>query len=65
MGNTRVPMLIAPPQAAVRMGCSVRTIYRMVACGQLRAYRLGTKHIRIDVADLDKALRPIVAAETA
>lgn len=53
--------MISPAQAARVLGVSYSTIRRMVASGQLRAYRYGDRLIRIDPADLDKARRPVTA----
>lgn len=46
-------------EAAEYLGVTDRTIRNMIACGELPARRLRSRIIRIDVADLDKALRPI------
>lgn len=47
------------PNAAERHNVSVSVIRRLIAKGELRAYRLGSRIIRIDPADLDKAFRPV------
>jgi excisionase family DNA binding protein len=46
-------------QAAERMGISARLVRRLIASGQLPAYRVGTKVIRIDSDDLRKAVQPV------
>lgn len=38
------------------------TIRRRIAAGQLTAYRMGPRLIRIDLAELDALLRPISTA---
>lgn len=45
--------------AADRLGVTERTIRRKIAAGELPAYRLGAKTIRIREADLMALLRPI------
>lgn len=44
-------------QAAERLGVSVTTLRRRVADGQLRAYRIGPRLLRVDAADVDAMLR--------
>ena len=47
--------------AAAKMQCSKRHLRRLVSSGQLPAYRVGiNRMIRIDVADLDKIITPVV-----
>ncbi len=47
-------------QVADDYGVSTRTIRRYIASGDLRAWRVGANGtIRIDVADLEKMLRPV------
>lgn len=42
------------------LGCSQDTIRRMIARGELKAYRYGkSRLIRIDPADLDKIRKPV------
>lgn len=48
-------------QAAEYLGITDRTLRRMIAAGDLPAYRLGKKMLRVDMADLDALLRPIPA----
>lgn len=60
---THQPAYVSLRQAADYLGYeSERTIRRMIAEGHLRAYRVGTKTVRIKVSDLDKAMQPIPAA---
>lgn len=49
-------------EAAVRRGCSQKTIRRRIADGTLPAYRLGPKLIRIDPRDLGRLARRIPTA---
>jgi excisionase family DNA binding protein len=47
--------------AAAELGISLRQIRRMISSGELRAYRVGkTRAIRVDRADLDALLVPVV-----
>lgn len=48
-------------EAAEREKCSVDTIRREVARGNIKAYRIG-RLIRIRAADLEKARRPVTNA---
>lgn len=44
--------LIKRQEAADRLGISLRTLDALIQRGQLRAYRIGPKLVRIDEADL-------------
>ncbi len=57
----RLSDIITLDQAAEELQCSKRHLRRLIASGQLKAYRLGVgSHlIRIDRADLGKILRPV------
>jgi excisionase family DNA binding protein len=46
--------------AAARYGLSPRTIRRRIAEGALVGYRFGPRLIRVNVAEVDALLRPIV-----
>ncbi len=46
-------------EAADHLGCTDRTIRNLISRGQLRGYRLGTRAVRVDCAELDALLRPI------
>ena len=48
-------------QAAKWLQCSEITIRRMIARGELRAYRYGQRAIRIDLSDLQKLRRPVTS----
>ncbi|MBE7195957.1 MAG: helix-turn-helix domain-containing protein [Gordonia polyisoprenivorans] len=50
------------PSAAEYAGVSVRTLRRYIADGRVRAYRVGPRLIKVDLADLDAMLRPIGGA---
>lgn len=49
--------------AHVQFGLSERTIRRYVDQGLLPAYRLGPRLLRVDTADLEQLLRPVVGAQ--
>ena len=46
--------------AADRTGASIRTLRRRIANGQLRAYRLGRRVIRVQPDDIDQLLMRIL-----
>jgi len=48
---------ITKQAAAERASCSVKTIQRLIAAGTLPAYKVGARGVRIDVDELDAALR--------
>lgn len=54
--------LLSINQAAEFYGCSTKTIRRMVSRGQLQAVRVGSSMIRIDAAEIEAQLRPVVNA---
>jgi len=49
--------------AAKERGCSTDTIRRMVSRGDLKAYRLGPRLIRIRRRDLERAMRPVTPVD--
>jgi excisionase family DNA binding protein len=53
--------MVTLDQAAEELQCSKRHLRRLIASGQLKAYRLGRNShlIRIDLNDLNGALQPI------
>ncbi|HEX2857072.1 MAG TPA: helix-turn-helix domain-containing protein [Propionibacteriaceae bacterium] len=51
-------------EAAILARCSVRTIRRRIADGTLHGYRFGGM-IRVDLDELDAAMRPIPTAARA
>jgi excisionase family DNA binding protein len=49
--------------AAQRLSVNPRTIRRAIADGRVTGYRVGTKTIRVDTAEIDnELLQPIPAA---
>lgn len=61
MPNNQSRRLATLPAAAEYAACSVKTIRRRVADGTIPAYKLG-RLLRVDLNDLDHALRPIPTA---
>ncbi|MBK9696762.1 MAG: helix-turn-helix domain-containing protein [Propionibacteriaceae bacterium] len=51
-------------QAAQTLGVCTRTIRRRISTGDLPAYKIGRKAIRIKVADLDRISRRIPSARS-
>ncbi|MCV7548663.1 helix-turn-helix domain-containing protein [Micrococcus luteus] len=48
-------------ETAEYLGASTNTVRRMIARGDLRAYRYGPRLIRIDPADLQAMRRPVTS----
>lgn len=53
------PELLTIAETAKYLGVHDHTIRRMISRGELRAYRYGSKLIRIDLADLTKTRAPV------
>lgn len=49
-------------EAAAHVGCSTKTLRRRIADGTLTGYRFGPRVLRVDLDELDAALRPIPTA---
>ena len=50
---------VSQEDAAARWGVSVDTIRRLIAAGKITGYRLNGRIIRVDVAEVDAAFKPI------
>ncbi|MBB1502270.1 excisionase family DNA-binding protein [Propioniciclava sp. MC1683] len=50
---------VSQDAAAERWGVSVDTIRRMISSGRVTGYRLNNRIIRVDLAEVDAAFRPI------
>jgi len=50
-------------QTAHELGCSRDTVRRMIARGELKAYRVGKRLIRIRRRDLERAMRPVTRVD--
>lgn len=53
---------VSQAEAAEYLGITDRTLRRMVASGELPAYRLGKRLLRFEQADVDALLRPVPTA---
>lgn len=60
--TTSHPRLATLAAAAEYASCSTKTLRRRVADGTLTGYRFGPRALRIDLDELDDALRPIPTA---
>jgi excisionase family DNA binding protein len=50
------------PSAAARAGVTTRSIRRWIAAGELTAFRMGPRLIRLDADELDRRMQPIPGA---
>ncbi|MEX2227763.1 MAG: helix-turn-helix domain-containing protein [Dehalococcoidia bacterium] len=57
--NAQVSDLCTVAEAAEMLGVSVSTIWRWVDSGQLPAFRVGPKAIRIKRQDVEAAIQPV------
>ncbi len=57
--------LVTIPEAADFLGCHPRTIRRRIASGELPAYRVGSRMIRVSEDDLQVLLQriPVVGVD--
>jgi excisionase family DNA binding protein len=53
------PAYLGIPEAATYLDVDHKTIRRLITAGRLPGYRLGSRIIKVKVADLDAALTPI------
>lgn len=53
---------IGIPEAATYLDVTTKTVRRMIARGQLDAFRLGDRLIKIRIADLDALMTPVGGA---
>ena len=51
--------LVTLTEAADYAACNERTIRRRIASGDLTAYRLGKRLLRVDLDELDAAMQPV------
>lgn len=59
-----LPHMVTLAAAANTLGVSPRTVRRMIARGELKAYRYGPRLIRIDPADLHQGRARVNTLET-
>jgi excisionase family DNA binding protein len=45
-------------EGAAYLGVTTRTIYAMIADGRLTAYRCGDRLMRLDIDEIDAAMKP-------
>jgi excisionase family DNA binding protein len=50
--------LLSTEEASVYLGCHLRTVFRLIDEGRLKAYRLG-RVLKFRQEDLDAALEPV------
>ena len=50
---------VSQEDAAARWGVHVDTIRRLISAGKVTGYRLNNRIIRVDVAEVDAAFKPI------
>lgn len=67
--NTGHPQAVAQrystvAEAAEYIGSSTKFIRSLTARGDLTGYRIGSRSIRVDLRELDAAMRPIPTAGT-
>lgn len=64
-GATPHPRYVPLGEAATYAGFSIRTLRRYIAQGRLTGYRVGPKHIRVDLNDVDGMFSAISTANNA
>ncbi|HCS59068.1 MAG TPA: DNA-binding protein [Gordonia polyisoprenivorans] len=63
MANTTTPRRWASINATAEyLGVTDRTIRQMIADGRIRGYRNGRKMIRLDLNEIDAAMKPFGGA---
>jgi excisionase family DNA binding protein len=55
-----MPNLISIDQAAEQLGVSTRTVRRLIASGDLPAYRVSRELVRIKPEHLETLLEPVI-----
>lgn len=57
------PIFLSIRESSERYRLHQNTIRNLIACGKLRAIRLGPRVIRINQADLDALFTPVTGGE--
>lgn len=57
MSPEHIPPYLTPPQVARNWGVSVRTVYRYIADGRLKAIRLPGGQFRVRPEDAEAAIK--------
>ena len=52
--------LISLDAVAEEIGISKRSVRRLVSTGELRAFKIGERTVRVDTDDIAAVLRPII-----
>jgi excisionase family DNA binding protein len=55
----QVPAHISKREAIMVLGCSMPTLESLINTGQLPAYRLGPRSVRLKLTDVEGLLRPV------
>lgn len=53
------PEWVSITEAAAFVPCSTRTIRRRLADGSLKGYRFGPRLIRLDLVEVEAAMKPV------
>jgi excisionase family DNA binding protein len=53
---------VKPAEAAEYLGVTTRTIRQMIADGRLTGYRSGARLVRLDLDEIDAAMKPFGGA---
>lgn len=61
INRTPAPDWLSLVEAADRLGVSTKTVRRRIAEGDLIAYRLGPRLLRVDAASVNALGRPLTA----
>lgn len=62
-GQPTARRLVSLADAAAYAACCPETIRRRISDGTLHGYRLGKRLLRVDLNEIDAALRPIPTAD--
>jgi len=46
--DTLPPLAHSPDRAAQRLGVSTRSVYNLIACGELRSFKIGKRRLITD-----------------
>jgi excisionase family DNA binding protein len=57
------PCRLTINQAATEAGCHPNTIRNLIKRGELPAYRIGERIVRVNKSDLDALFTPVVGGE--
>lgn len=63
--TTPAQRYVSLKESAAYLGVTERTIRNFIARGEIPAYRIGSRAIRIDRGDLDRIITPVPTVGTA